>query len=79
MLADDPSAVVKLIVHDILSTERFRLAWTASEPLCVPVVFYHQHSFIKMYTLATSQTVGQQPYEGCIQESPHRILIHRPG
>ena len=29
MLADDPSAVVKLIVRDILGTERFRLAWTA--------------------------------------------------
>jgi len=54
MLADDPSAVVKLIVRDILSTERFRLVWTASEPLCVPMVFYHQWSFIKMYTLATS-------------------------
>lgn len=53
MLADDPSAVVKLIVHDILSTERFRLAWTASEPLCVPVVFYHKWSLINMYTLAT--------------------------
>lgn len=78
MLADDPSAVVKLIVRDILSTERFRLVWTASEPLCVPMVFYHQWSFIKMYTLATSQTVCQQAYEGCIQESPQRILIHGP-
>lgn len=47
MLADDPSAVVKLTVHGILSTERFRLAWTASEPLCVPVVFCHQWSFSK--------------------------------
>ena len=54
MLADDPSAVVKLIVHDILSTERFRLAWIASEPLCVPVVSYHKWSLINMYTLATS-------------------------